>query len=293
MAHRIIPILIIAATTLAIILQAMMLPRVDDGTVFSLVSEGFLALVFLSAVFFCHKLKMPRSIHTILMAGFILLYISFFTDACDELFVFPTWATSVFEDGTQFGLIFLVAGIYKLLNHNDQLYAQLIVRAETDHLTGLLNRRAFLESADKLIDSGSGAPGTFSIIVLDLDRFKEINDEHGHAAGDQVLVQFSILSRDLLGDNGIIGRWGGEEFVFLIREPQAQAALAPELAERLRMAISGMSVESGSQLFSLTASMGVATFNRSSSNLVEAIKEADRALYQAKASGRDKVVLAS
>jgi len=171
--------------------------------------------------------------------------------------------------------------------------------AMTDALTGLLNRRAIHDRALAEINRlhrGTG-PAPLSLIMLDIDHFKLINDRYGHEAGDEALQLVSdLLSRQLRSYDGL-GRWGGEEFLMLL--PGTDQAEASRVAERIRtgLAEAQPALRDGTRL-SLSVSLGVATIDETSDQaageqwLEQLIEAADRALYRAKHHGRNRVVSA-
>ncbi len=158
-------------------------------------------------------------------------------------------------------------------------------QATHDTLTGLKNRARIREIlADQMkIAVEAGSP--LGVIMLDLDKFKQVNDVHGHAAGDAVLIGASERIEKVLDEEDAVGRYGGEEF--LIVSPKAAADLAA-LAERVRGAIAAEPVDSGTTLLPVTASLGYAAFcpNVDAETLLRA---ADEALYRAKHNGRNRV----
>ncbi len=156
--------------------------------------------------------------------------------------------------------------------------------ARTDALTGLANRRHFTESlADAL------AVGRVGLVMLDVDRFKQINDRHGHASGDAVLVEVARRLRATLGEADAIARIGGEEFVALFASASEAAAAAA--GERMRLVLRSTPVETDEGPITVTASFGAAELEFGSPD--EVLSAADRALYAAKHRGRDRVVRAS
>lgn len=159
--------------------------------------------------------------------------------------------------------------------------------ADTDELTGLPNRRKFLRLASETLQAVKSTRARGSLIVLDLDRFKDVNDTLGHDAGDETLRQIADqLSRGLRpGD--IIARWGGEELVMLLPDTDQRGGVL--LAERLRARIAGYSVETTSASFSVTASFGVTQLLENDDDLRAALARADKALYDAKEAGRNRV----
>ncbi|MBW3534129.1 MAG: diguanylate cyclase, partial [Gemmatimonadetes bacterium] len=163
---------------------------------------------------------------------------------------------------------------------------RLEVMARTDPLTGLDNRRAFVEKAEeeRARMQRSGRPA--SVILGDVDHFKVFNDRHGHAVGDEVLRHVARLLADAVREQDTVARWGGEEFVFLLPETSAEGAAV--VAEKLRTTISGAPTEAGDAVVSLTMTFGVAAARPDAS--VDAwILAADEALYEGKAAGRDRV----
>jgi diguanylate cyclase (GGDEF)-like protein len=174
---------------------------------------------------------------------------------------------------------------------NRSLLARLAHQATIDHLTGLLSRSAFSRRANALLDSrqqhAQGLPLT--LMMLDIDHFKSINDRHGHAVGDQVLRQFARTLQDHLHDEELLARLGGEEFVLVL------PGLAPEraefTAERLRRAVQDLHLAQGDDRLQITVSIGVAgcAADEAAPSLDELLARADQALYRAKAQGRNRV----
>ncbi|KIQ06453.1 MULTISPECIES: GGDEF domain-containing protein [Pseudomonas] len=153
----------------------------------------------------------------------------------------------------------------------------------TDELTGLCNRRHFLRLAARELE-GLGAKRRHGLALIDLDHFKNINDRHGHAAGDRVLQAFAGIATACLRDGDIIARYGGEEFVLLVPNTDADAFLS--CCERLRVAFSEAE-PIGVKVHNLSLSVGM-TLVSMHDDLDEALHRADQALYQAKRTGRNR-----
>lgn len=165
---------------------------------------------------------------------------------------------------------------------------ELAKRAATDPLTGLLNRRAFEQRLNQeLALVRRGAPPA-SLMLIDLDHFKTVNDTLGHQAGDEVIVRFTELCREVFRQADVIGRWGGEEFVVML--PRASVAEAQHAAERLHqlLATTPMLDDTSSPLH-ITASIGICSLI-GSDNLDECVHRTDELLYQAKEHGRNRTV---
>jgi diguanylate cyclase (GGDEF)-like protein len=162
--------------------------------------------------------------------------------------------------------------------------------ARTDPLTGLLNRRRMEERLQEEAARFSRQGTNFSVILADVDRFKQINDEHGHDAGDRVLTGVARVFEGCLRFGDAVARWGGEEFLLLL--PGTELAAAEDVAERLRSTSEARLGEIGGLPRTLTITFGVASFAPSPS-IVACLKAADEALYQGKAAGRNRVVVAA
>jgi diguanylate cyclase (GGDEF)-like protein len=165
---------------------------------------------------------------------------------------------------------------------NGRLAADLWRLATIDVLTGVRTRRGFVDEARRLLDEG-GRP---VLLMLDIDRFKQVNDRHGHVSGDRVLVRFARLLRELSPETSVIGRHGGEEFCLLMPQasPDEGHAHAHRLCDAVRSTSFGLSMP-------VTVSIGVASA-ADGETLEALLLAADRRLYGAKAGGRDRVVAA-
>lgn len=167
--------------------------------------------------------------------------------------------------------------------------AKLRELATTDSLTGLNNRRRFMELAEREFTRSMRYQRPLALYMLDIDHFKIVNDTHGHDVGDQVLRSLAETAVIALRGADILGRLGGEEFGVLLPETDEQAAI--EVAERLRMSIEHTSIpiNNGEEL-KITVSLGVAVLGKNINSIAEMLKRADVALYEAKQSGRNRVI---
>lgn len=196
-----------------------------------------------------------------------------------------------FDENQQL-LITAFAELTALALANVRLRENLRYQSIRDPLTGLYNRRYLEDFLFKQLHQAERTKASFAILMLDLDHFKKINDTFGHDAGDLVLKELGqILNSDIrLGD--IASRYGGEEFVLLLYDIDAQAAKMK--AENLRSAISNLQVKYGAQpVGQITASIGISVYPDDAKSPAEVIEAADKALYQAKNKGRNKVILFS
>jgi len=171
----------------------------------------------------------------------------------------------------------------------DELELRLI--AQVDHLTGALTRRGFVDQAQREMERTLRYGRASSLIMIDVDHFKRVNDTYGHSIGDQVLKQIASLAETTLRPCDLFGRLGGEEFALLMPETSGAAALV--VAERLRNTIAEhpMTLHGGGTIH-VTASFGVAELSASFNTLTAWLERADTMLYAAKSSGRNRTQLA-
>lgn len=170
-----------------------------------------------------------------------------------------------------------------------QLQHELEAQSQTDSLTGLLNRRALEEIGTEAVEHARSHNSTLSLIILDLDHFKSINDEHGHDGGDAALHHAARCLRDNLRDIDHVARLGGEEFVAVL--PNTTQTHAAKIAEELRNCLAALTVEHLSREIRLSASFGVTTMLPTDATWLEILRRGDRALYLAKEHGRDRVAV--
>lgn len=184
-----------------------------------------------------------------------------------------------------------VLGVIQDITERKELEWKLAEEAHTDALTGCANRRYFLESARQELSRVRRYNRALSVLMLDLDHFKVVNDEHGHHVGDLVLQKLVEVCTAILREADVVGRLGGEEFAVLLPETGAMDAL--EAGERVRAAVANAVVplENGTPL-RVTTSVGVATLSPDIADIETLLARADGALYAAKHAGRNRVMLA-
>lgn len=202
----------------------------------------------------------------------------------DEVYRIAHTAASVMPLLIAFPTIYFIFRLLWKLNESHLIIEEL---SRTDGLTNVFNRRYFEELGARENSLAKRTGGPVSLLMLDLDHFKLINDRHGHTAGDGVLVEFAERLRQTLRTHDIVGRYGGEEFVVLLSSSDSSQAF--EAAQRIRLATSETPVLTEGQQISFTVSIGVATSLNGDYDLHALIKCADMALYQAKEKGRNRV----
>jgi len=184
-------------------------------------------------------------------------------------------------------LIILALGVGFIIMTTERLQAELRRAATYDALTGVFNRRAFLDVAEREFARFQRRGAPFSLLLLDIDHFKRINDTFGHQAGDEMLRSFSALALGALRQGDLFGRYGGEEFCALLPDTPCEGARI--VAERLRESLSELVIEHEGNLIATTVSIGVAESRPGAESFDAIVSEADMALYHAKAGGRDRV----
>jgi diguanylate cyclase (GGDEF)-like protein len=163
--------------------------------------------------------------------------------------------------------------------------------ALVDPLTGISNRRAFLQDGENLFKKQASDPRPTAVMLLDLDNFKSINDRFGHAVGDRVLEIFAEVSSGCLRRIDLFGRLGGEEFAAVLRDTTRERALA--VAEQIRASFAEATREVQGESVAATVSIGIVISHDAVLDLSALLAQADHALYRAKDSGRNRVEVAS
>jgi len=182
----------------------------------------------------------------------------------------------LFSAGMAFGFVWMMTA---------RLRHQWEYQARTDSLTGLPNRRALELAGQRELAACRRRACALAVVAMDLDQFKQLNDAHGHAAGDLVLAAAAGVFAAGLRSSDLVGRLGGEEFLAVLPERDADRAL--EIAERLRLRLEALRVNFEGQPLGVTASFGVAALSDNGEGWSELLRRADRALYEAKRAGRN------
>lgn len=205
---------------------------------------------------------------------------AFITPPAQGLYA-PSAIQAIYLASFSFGLLLL--GIGGILMASQRLHYELEQLASKDGLTGAYNRRALFELGENEVARVQRQKSSLSMLMLDLDHFKAINDNHGHQIGDQVLAEFARRLQSVLRKPAVLGRYGGEEFVVLL--PETDRAEARRVAQRMLEVTA-----SKSALPHCTVSIGLATFQPAGNDTLQAlISRADAALYHAKHLGRNRV----
>jgi len=184
-----------------------------------------------------------------------------------------------------YSLVVLLARVRSALREKERL--DLLEKwATTDPLTGLMNRRHFFELADRELEQTRRSDRPLSFIMLDIDHFKQVNDQHGHLIGDAALIELAKLLKQQLRKVDFCGRYGGEEFILCLPDTPLIGAL--DVAERIRKAVLHIEIETpDNQPVHFSISLGIAQ-NKQDPSVEAILKRADHALYEAKEAGRNQ-----
>lgn len=184
----------------------------------------------------------------------------------------------------ELAIVMLASGQVGISLENARLYERMEKLARFDELTNIYNRRAFHEVVEAELGQSKQQNSRLSLVMVDIDYFKKINDRWGHQAGDHVLARLADLMKQNLRAGDSVSRFGGEEFVIIL--PGADCRTAVQVAERVRRAVEGADWQEG---LKVTVSAGVASYPDDGENINELLQNADRALYEAKSGGRNQV----
>ena len=178
-----------------------------------------------------------------------------------------------------------VANLIAVAIENAQLYRNLEIAAETDSLTGLYNRESFFNKSMKSCQEAKD----YAIVMIDIDNFKHINDKYGHYAGDIVIIKTARIILDSIREKDIAARYGGEEIILYIENNEKNEEEIYSRIEELRRKIANNTIIIDDKIIEITASFGL-SFRKSEVCIDDVIKEADRLLYKAKRTGKNRVV---
>ena len=231
------------------------------------------------------RVRVPMAAAAAAMSVFYFGRLVFFLVDGQDGPIFVTYFGSAVTTMITMVLLAVVSFSMAALSTEQQTRALRMV-ASRDDLTGLLNRKAFLDLAAGLLTDRAVTQGTGAVILADLDNFKAVNDTHGHAAGDVALQAFAAACQDTVRSTDLVGRYGGEEFVLLI--PGGSSARAEHVAEEISRRLAQVPTAGGLEM--PTVSYGVALYDRQTTDVEDLIAAADEALYTAKSLGRNRTV---
>lgn len=256
---------------------------------FGLAVYSSITVIMMLALFIVQKIIDIKEVYYYLLGGFTLVYISLFMSAVDSLYAYPTERLATLEDVFRLaGFGFVIVAIIKWIKHDEEIQVKLLELASIDDLTGIMNRRVFDIEFKRDFANAKRYNKALSLITIDLDHFKAINDKHGHFFGDLILKMFAKEVTSMLREGDIFSRWGGDEFCVIL--PETSGINAMKVAEKIRFAVKNIHVKTDKNPIYFTVSLGVTEIHREDKDAMIMIDRADKALYDAKEAGRDKTV---
>ena len=182
------------------------------------------------------------------------------------------------------------ASLQLALQHAEKTNAMISHMADHDALTGLLNRRRMHNELVAALSQARRYGGSFALVFMDLDRFKSVNDQHGHDVGDRLLGEFAAVLEQLARETDCVGRWGGDEFIVLL--PHTTRAQAAQFADRLRQRLAGQPIELGAHRIQASVSIGIAVHPDDGPDPETLFARADKAMYELKRARSEGVGVA-
>ena len=260
-----------------------------DIDYFGLALYGSITIIMLLALFIVQKIIDMEEVYYYLMAGFTFVYVSLFMSTMEKVYAYPVSEVTTLEDLFRLvGFGFVIVAIIKWIKYNEDVKKKLVELASIDDLTGIMNRRVFDIELKREFANAKRYSKALSLITIDLDDFKGINDKYGHFFGDLVLKMFTKEVASHLREGDIFSRWGGDEFIVLL--PETGREDARKVAEKIRFAVKNIHIKTDHTHIYFTVSLGVSSYEREDRDAILIMERADKALYAAKKAGRDKSV---
>ncbi|MDG3086466.1 GGDEF domain-containing protein [Vibrio hannami] len=273
--------------------------------IITLLLSGFIALYYPSAIpdstdvvtelaktiacvyllFSLEKLREDSTVYKALFISMSLLVVGNAIDFMDEFFEVRGFLDIAEDVVRTLGFIFFMSACIHWVKHHIQKLAHMRHLAEVDSLTGVPNRRTFLKLTEEYFDLNEKNSSHVSLLVIDADNFKNINDTYGHPVGDKVLIEIANTIKLALRKGDYVARLGGEEFVVLLKETDREKAAT--IAERIRINVQKLNVYNLYKNVKCTVSIGGATSSGHLLSFEELYHRADEAMYKAKSQGRN------
>lgn len=272
-----------------IALQAWMFPTVYKIDFYDIFFKSVIAITLFLLLIQLNKVKHNRDVHKYLMSGFFFLFITLLTTTLDEIFTQPWLLKVLFKDIAQMiGFILVSIGINTWIIQNSDQSSKLKQLSETDELTNLYTRRHFNELLSNVLVTQRVEKESFSVLLINIDNFKLINEQHTQTGGDVVLKKLANKLTDCIRKTDTVARWGGEEFIILLNN--SNDVIAKQVAEMIRAKSELLCVEYNKDIINITVSIGVATYQNEvkSSALINRVEQC---LSEAKKSGKNKVLV--
>lgn len=274
-----------------VVLQAWVFPVVYKVDFYNIFFKSVITVILFCLLIKLQKVKHNPDVHKYLVSGFFFLFVTILTSTLDEIFIQPWLLNALFKDvGQVVGFILVFSGINKWIIQNSDQSFKLKKLSETDELTNLYTRRHFNDLLCNVLATQHIATESFSILLINIDDFKLINEKHSQAGGDVVLKRLANKLTDCVRKTDTIARWGGEEFIILLNN--SNDVIAKQVAEIIRTNSELLCVEYNQDIINITVSIGATTYQNEVKSS-ELINRAEQCLSEAKKSGKNKVLIRS
>ncbi|WP_417697436.1 GGDEF domain-containing protein [Psychromonas sp.] len=270
-------------------LQAWIFPIANQINLYNLFFHTIISITLFVLLVNLNKVKYNLAVHKFLVSGFFFLFTAALTNTLNEIFSQPWLLAVFFKDIVQLcGFILVSYGIHRWITQNSDHSIKLKQLSEKDELTNVYTRRYFNDLlSDKLLTQHT-KKGSFSILLINIDNFKQINELYNQTAGDAVLKRLANKLKDCIRKTDLVARWEGEEFIILLNNSNDE--VAQQVAEMIRKSTELLCVQYEDEIINITVSIGAVTYRNElkSSKLVD---YAEQGLFQAKSEGKNRVHL--
>ena len=272
-------------------LQACIFPVVYKVDFYNVFFKSVITIILFCLLIKLQKVKHNPDVHKYLISGFFFLFITILTSTLDEIFIQPWLLNALFKDiGQVIGFILVFSGINKWIIQNSVQSFKLKKLSETDELTNVYTRRHFNDLLCNVLATQHIDKNTFSVLLINIDNFKLINEQYSQAGGDVVLKRLANKLSDCIRKTDTVARWGGEEFIILLNN--SNDLIAKQVAEIVRTNSELLCVEYNHDIINITVSIGATTYQNEIKSS-ELINRAEQCLSEAKKSGKNKVLISS
>lgn len=273
-------ILMVATCTILVLVDFLYFPKFLKINFFNLILESILSILVLFPLFSIQRYK-GSNFYWYLNIGFYLFFVSYFVDAIDQIFIHSIIYTVLLEKTS------LIIAVILIFKGSVEWMIKFENLSLTDDLTQIPNRKLIKQLVNKEITQCEKHNTTFCLVIVDIDFFKKTNDEFGHSAGDKFLKSFAHLLLSSINKEDKVGRWGGEEFLIMLKNTDLQRA--ENAMNKLRALVANHAFFDKQITTTLTGSFGISQWKGSNDDFYNLFVRADNAMYQSKKAGRNLV----
>ena len=260
-------------------------PSLVVESYFNLFAEVSFVFMCVFLMFKIEEIRSTIKIYSLLLISTSILIVSGTIDVLDEFSEISSFMELIEDTLEPIGLLLFISSCFQWVNYHKIQFNLVKGLADIDELTGLYNRRAFIQYSNSYFDAFDNNLHQASLLVIDADHFKKINDNYGHQFGDEVLANIASTIENVLRKEDFVARIGGEEFVVILKDTSKEQALS--VAEKILTSVQALNLTTNDKQASCTVSIGISSTNKLNANFDELFKQADEAMYEAKKSGRN------